>query len=198
MTGYRYYTATTLDGFLADDQDDLSWLLRQPIDADGPMNHGEFINGIGAIVMGATTYEWLLRHELGDGAPWPYQVPTYVFSHRDLTPATAAVHLVSGPPAEHRAAIESAAQGRDVWVVGGGDLAAAFAAVGMLDEIIVSIAPVTLGSGRRLLGGAYDLALTEFDRNGAFLCARYDVVGPLGTTDADSTLADSPASAVAE
>jgi hypothetical protein len=51
----------------------------------------------------------------------------------------------------------------------------------MLDEILVGVAPVTLGSGRPLLGGAYDLRLEESDRNHEFLVARYAVVGPLGT-----------------
>ena len=178
MTRFRYYTATTLDGFLADDHDDLSWLLSQPIDTDGPMNHADFIAEVGAIVMGATTYQWLLDHELADGSPWPYQVPTFVFTHHDLSPVDPSIRMVSGAPMQFRQAMETAAAGADVWVVGGGDLAAACAAAGMLDEIIVSIAPVTLGSGRRLFNGAYDLALVEYDRNEAFLCARYEITGP--------------------
>ena len=54
-----YYTATTLDGFIADPADSLDWLLVQDIDADGPMNYNAFIAGVGAIAMGATTYEWI-------------------------------------------------------------------------------------------------------------------------------------------
>ena len=54
-----YYTATTLDGFIADPEDSLDWLLVQDIDPSGPMNYDEFIAGVGAIAMGATTYEWI-------------------------------------------------------------------------------------------------------------------------------------------
>lgn len=72
MTKLTYYTATTLDGFLADPDDSLAWLLRQQIDDDGPFNYGQFIAGIGAIVMGSTTYEWVLRNDPG---PWSYTVP---------------------------------------------------------------------------------------------------------------------------
>lgn len=54
-----------------------------------------------------------------------------------------------------------------------GDLAAA----GMLDELLVSIAPVTLGAGRPLLPKRLDLRLTDLARNGAFACATYEVVG---------------------
>ena len=54
-----FYTATTLDGFLADPDDSLAWLMRQDLDEKGPENYGHFIGGIGALVMGSTTYEWL-------------------------------------------------------------------------------------------------------------------------------------------
>ncbi len=52
-------------------------------------------------------------------------------------------------------------------------------AAGMLDEVVVSIAPVTLGSGKPLFGGAFDLQLTGCERNRDFVVVRYDVQGPL-------------------
>lgn len=174
---FRYYTATTLDGFLADDQDSLEWLLSQPIDEDGPMNYQDFIGDIGALVMGATTYRWVVEHEVQQGNPWPYEIPCFVFTHRGATPVTETVQIVEGGPQSLRSQLVEAAGGKDVWVVGGGDLAAQFAAAGMLDEIIVSIAPVALGSGRPLLGGRLDLELLEVARNRAFVCARYAVIG---------------------
>jgi len=72
----------------------------------------------------------------------------------------------------------AAAGGQDVWMVGGGDLAAQFAESGLLDEVIVSIAPVTVGSGKPLFPRRFDLELLEVDRNRAFVCARYRVLGP--------------------
>ncbi|MGV9672906.1 MULTISPECIES: dihydrofolate reductase family protein [unclassified Gordonia (in: high G+C Gram-positive bacteria)] len=178
MTAFRYYTAITLDGFLADDDDNLDWLLNQPIDESGPMNHTDFITGVGALVMGATTYRWLLDHEVTDGRPWPYSVPTFLFTHGDVVAVSDTIRVVAGDPRELRTEIVSAAGDRDVWVVGGGDLAAQFADAGMLDEILVSIAPVTLGGGRPLFTAPYDLTLKSVERNSAFVCARYDVVGP--------------------
>ncbi|MGV7637217.1 dihydrofolate reductase family protein, partial [Mycobacterium kansasii] len=72
MTAYSYYTASTLDGFLADENDSLDWLLSQPIDDGGPMNIEEYMAGVGAIVMGYTTYQWVVdRVEAGD-EPWYY------------------------------------------------------------------------------------------------------------------------------
>ncbi len=178
MTRYRYYTATSLDGFLADEHDSLAWLFVQEQDeASGVGDYETFVADVGAIVMGATTYAWLGDHLAETGEPWAYEVPCFIFTHRTFEPLGDDVRFVSGAPTEHRAAIEEAAGGRDVWVVGGGALAADLAEVGMLDEAIVSIAPVTLGAGRPLFPRRFDLRLREHGRNGAFLVATYDVVG---------------------
>lgn len=178
MTAYSYCTASTLDGFLADENDSLDWLLRQPIDEEGPMNMTEYMAGVGAIVMGHTTYQWVVdRVEAGD-EPWYYaEYPVFVFTHRELTAIHPGVRFVAGPPTEHRATVEAAAGDKAVWVVGGGDLAAQFAEAGMLDEVMISYAPATVGSGRPLFPRAFDFELIEWARNKAFLCGRYRVVG---------------------
>ena len=181
MTRTTYYTATTLDGFIADRHDSLDWLFTQDLEATGPFNYDEFIARIGAIVMGSTTYEWILRHNAETGDPWGYSIPSWVMTHRDLAPVPGAdVRFARGEVATVHAEMVGAAGGRDLWVVGGGDLAAQFADAGLLDEVVVSIAPVTLGAGRPLFPRPFDLKLAEHARNGDFLCARYDVVGARG------------------
>ncbi|MDP3890557.1 dihydrofolate reductase family protein, partial [Nocardioides sp.] len=86
--------------------------------------------------------------------------------------------FVQGDVGDEYAAIAAAAGDRDIWVVGGGDLAGQFADRGLLDVVIVSIAPVTLGAGAPLLPRHVELSLAEVARNGDFACARYDVVRP--------------------
>lgn len=81
MTKTIYYAATTLDGFIADPDDSLEWLFRQEQDAGGPLNYEAFYDTVGALVMGATTYEWILEHE---GGGWPYTTPAWVMTHREL------------------------------------------------------------------------------------------------------------------
>lgn len=174
-----FYTATTLDGFLADEADSLDWLFRQPQDdTDSPFDYDVFINTVSALAMGATTYEWVRTSGLGDDA-WPYSQPTWVFTHRELEPIPGADLRFTSAPVEQVHAEMSAAGDGDLWVVGGGGLAAQFATAGLLDEIVVSIAPVTLGAGRPLFGGRFDLELIDHTRNKAFLCARYKVLGVL-------------------
>lgn len=178
MTRGIYFTGTTLDGYLADEHDSLDWLMSQDIDHDGPMGHAAFMEGIGAMVMGATTYRWLGDHMATTGDDWPYAIPCFVFTHQQVDPLGEGIRFVSGPPADHHAAIVASAAGRDIWVVGGGELAAQWAEAGFLDEVQVSIAPVTLGSGRPLFPRPFDLELTRVDRNRAFVCAWYRVSGP--------------------
>ncbi len=174
----RFFTATTLDGYLADEHDSLDWLFVQEHDEDGPGGIDAFMAGVGAMVMGATTYQWVVDHGARTDEPWPYALPTFVFTHRDLEPAAPSVRLVQGTPDELWPSIAEAAGDGEVWMVGGGALAADFAEAGLLDELLVSVAPVTLGAGRPLLPRPFDLELLELDRNGAFVVARYRVVGP--------------------
>lgn len=178
-----YYTATTLDGFLADERDSLSWLLTQDIDPGGANAYDPFIARVGSLVMGASTYEWLRAHLAATGEAWSYPQPTWVLTHRELPRIPDAdVTFVAVDGAEEvrrlHADLVTAAGGGDVWVVGGGGVAAALAAEGLLDDLVVSIAPVTLGAGKPLLPGAFDLRLTAVERNRSFVCARYEVVGP--------------------
>jgi dihydrofolate reductase len=185
MTRYRYYTATSLDGFIADEHDSLAWLFAQeggddPSAATSNGSHGDydvFIAECGAMVMGATTYAWIGDHMREKDEPWTYEIPCFVFTHRTFEPLGEGITFLSGTPAEHRGTLEDAAGDKDVWMVGGGALAADFAEAGMLDEAIVSIAPVTLGAGRPLLPRRFDLRLRDLGRNGPFAVATYDVLG---------------------
>ena len=179
MAKLLYYTAATLDGFLADPDDSLDWLLRQDQDQSGPLNYDAFIAGIGAIVMGSTTYEWVRRHFPDE---WFYTMPAWVMTSRDLEapPVEGAdVRFRSGDVRSVYDEMTAAAGGRDLWVVGGGELAGAFADQGLLDELIVYLAPVTLGAGAPILPRRLDLELLETAQNKAFITARYRVAGPL-------------------
>lgn len=181
MSLTRYYTATTLDGFIADENHSLDWLFTRDQEPDGLNNYTEFIAEVGALAMGATTYEWVFDHEFRDKDPagwkWPYEIPCWVFTHRNLPVVPGAdVRFTSAPvPDVHRELVE-AAGGRDVWIVGGGDLAGQFADAGLLDEVLVTVAPVTLGGGAPLLPRRLELRLEEAARNGDFVAARYAVV----------------------
>lgn len=186
MTRTQYNTAVSLDGFIADEHDSLDWLEELGEDPDNTAIFEEFMSGVGAMAMGSTTYRWirdsleLARHPerwtdvYGD-------LPAWVFTHHPLPVVRGAnIRFVAGEVAQHHAEMVRSAAGKNLWIVGGGPLAAQFAEAGLLDDIILSLAPVTLGAGRpvmplRLDDGA--LRLASVRTAGQFVALRYEVLG---------------------
>jgi dihydrofolate reductase len=168
-----YYTAASLDGFIATADHSLDWLLSRDVDEHGPQGPAMFIAAAGALAMGATTYQWVLDHHDG---PWPYEVPCWVFTHRTFAEPDADVRFTTAPVEQVHAQMQEAAGDRNVWVVGGGDLVGQFHDAGLLDEIWVQFAPVTLGEGAPLLPRRVELELLEVDRNRELACAHYRVL----------------------
>ena len=151
----QYYTATSLDGYIATEDHSLEWLFQ--LGDVNDTSYPEFIAQVGALAMGASTYRWMLEHvvKLEDparGKPWPYTQPVWVFTHhtQPLVPG-ADIRFVSGDVRPVHAQMRAAAAERNVWIVGGGELVGQFHDAGLLDEIIVQVGSVTLGSGRPLL-----------------------------------------------
>lgn len=180
MPTTSYFTASTLDGFLADPDHSLAWLLKQDFDEDGPMSHVQLARDIGALAMGANTYQWVLDHISATGEAWPYEEPCWVFTHRQLdVPEGADIRFVQDDVATVHAAMAEVAGDSTIWLVGGGELVGQFADRGLLDQIVISYAPVTLGAGAPLLPRRLDLELVETARNRNFMCGRYAVNGPL-------------------
>lgn len=167
-----YFTASSLDGFIAGPGHTLDWLLSRDHDPEGPDAHGQFMDGVGALIMGANTYQWLLENLDG---PWPYAVPTWVMTHRTFPRPGGDVRFSAEPVGVVHAAVRAAAAGRHVWLVGGGELVGQFHDAGLLDEVRVQFAPATLGAGSPLLPRRIDLDLTSLARNRDFACARYTV-----------------------
>lgn len=155
MSRIIFDTATSLNGWIADEDDSLSWLFAVE---GGTTPDAEVLpTNAGVLVEGSTTYEWVLAESdiLAHPEKWREfhgDRPTFVFTTRELpVPAGADVRFLSGPVADALPVIRAAAGETDIWVVGGGDLAGQFLDAGALDEIAVSIAPVLLSGGAPLL-----------------------------------------------
>ena len=149
----QYYTAASLDGFIATEDDSLDWLF--PLGDINDTGYPAFIAEVGALAMGSSTYEWMLRHATTvaaeTGSSWPYTQPTWVFSSRSLPAVPGAnLHFVRGDVRPVHAAMRAAAGDKNIWIVGGGDLAGQFYDAGLLDEVIAQVGSVTLGKGKPL------------------------------------------------
>lgn len=181
MTKTVYYVACSLDGFIADRENSLDWLMEFGFEEFSEQYAG-FISGIGAVIMGADTYDFILN----DPSEWSYTMPAWVLSHRALPGIDGAdIRFTSADGPEGIAALHAAATlaaGEEkVWVIGGGNVASQFADAGLLDELQVTIMPVLLGAGRPLLPLARNTRLTALGRTpyaGGAIELRYAVNDP--------------------
>jgi dihydrofolate reductase len=161
----QYYTAASLDGFIATEDNSLDWLF--PLGDLDDAGYPEFIAEVGALTMGSATYEWMVRNAekvaSEVGSAWPYSQPVWVFTHRRLPAIEGAnIRFVKGDVRPFHKEMQIAAGFKNIWILGGGDLAGQFYDAGLLDEIIVQIGSVTLGAGkplfpRRVLNSALSL-----------------------------------------
>jgi dihydrofolate reductase len=150
----QYYVASSLDGFIATREHSLDWLMQFGDPEES--SYSSFIAEVGALAMGSATYEWVLRHlaenESDESSGWPYTQPTWIFTSRRFPTIDGAdLRFVSGDVRPVHEVMAKAAGGKNIWVVGGGELAGKFHDYGLLDELIVTIVPVTLGAGFPLL-----------------------------------------------
>jgi dihydrofolate reductase len=189
-----YYCASTLDGYIADADDGLDWLLgyrgsfeHEAAEPD-PMSEGgayeRFYDRVRALVMGSATYEWIFEHlDVAGGGKWPYGgKPCWVLSSRQLRRPEGEgvdIRIVDAAVGELRGELAAAAGEGVLWVVGGGSVASQFADEGHLDEVHVTVVPVVLGAGKPLFerplpGGAMQLAGTRSFENG-MVELRYEI-----------------------
>jgi dihydrofolate reductase len=189
MSRTQYYCATTLDGFIAESDDTIRWLTGYEGSYEGPDavpmkgTYDEFYDGVGALVSGSVTYEFVLN-ELEE---WPYAgKPCWVLTSRDLPRPEGDgvdVRFARGAVVDLYREMADSAGERNLWVIGGGNVASQFADAGLLDDVIATVVPVVLGDGkplfdRRVPGGpmrltgtrAFDTGMVEvryeLDRSG--------------------------------
>jgi dihydrofolate reductase len=170
MPPIQYFAATSLDGYLAEPDGNIDWLVHfeGATFAGGADPRPErYVEGVGSMAVGADTYEIMAGHP-----EWLYGArPTWVFTHRELpVPEGADVRFVQGAVADHADAFRTAAGERVAWVVGGGEVASQFAEAGLLDDVMVTVVPVVLGAGiplfRRPPPGRLDLSSVTPYANG--------------------------------
>ena len=176
MRKTQYYCAASLDGYIAEADDTLDWLMKYEGSFDGddaePIKgaYDRYYEGVGALVMGSVTYTFILDHMATEGSEWAYSgKPAWVLSSRDLPKPEGEggdVRIVSATVADLYDEMIAAAGERHLWVVGGGNVASQFADEGLLDELLVTVVPVVLGEGkplfdRRVPGGPMQLTGTR-------------------------------------
>lgn len=165
--------ANSLDNFIARKDHAVDWLLWCD-EAAAVMS--AYWNTIDAILMGRKTYEVALRGSKGKS---PYGgLQSYVFSKTLKPESHRGVAIVSGDAAEFVRRLKRQ-PGKDICLMGGGELANSLFEAGLIDEIGLNIHPLLLGSGIPLfhpMSRQLDLELLESNtfKNGC-VCLRYRV-----------------------
>lgn len=168
MRKFVLYIAVSLDGFIAGEGESLDWL--DSVEGQGDNGYDAFYEGVDTILMGRKTYDWIMAH-----SDFPYLgKECYVFSHsprentKDVTfasedAASFVSHLKELP-------------GKRIWLVGGGGLLRPLLEAGVVDEMILTVAPVVLGKGIPLfqrMEQERNFILTDVERYGQFAQLHY-------------------------
>jgi len=135
------FIATSLDGYIATEDHNLDWLFA--VEGEGDNGYSKFYDSIDTILLGRITYDWIMKNEKSG---WPYKdKECYVFSrtkkddHNDVT-------FIHEDAVQFTKNLKTQS-GKDIWIVGGGELLSAFMKESLVDELIISVTPVLLGKG---------------------------------------------------
>jgi dihydrofolate reductase len=141
-----YYVASSLDGYIAKEDGDVSWLEELGISMEDT-GYEEFYSTVDALIMGRKTYEMI-----GGFGEWPYgNKPVWVCSQNKVE-AIKGCNLQSGqnPKLAYKSAKELNI--KHMWCVGGGSLATSLMEVNFLTNIYLSLMPLVIGKGIKLFG----------------------------------------------
>ncbi len=158
------FLGMSLDGFIAGPDGDVSWLDTIPAPPDNDMGFDALMSSIDALVMGRSTFEFVA----GFDGEWPYSKPLVVMSTTltELPERAVDTELTAKAPADLCA--ELTARGWSRLYVDGGAVVASFHEAGLLDELIVTVLPVVLGDGVKLMGGLVEPAWLTLQSSEAF------------------------------
>lgn len=138
------YIATSLDGYIATEDDSLEWLFKT--EGEGDNGYSEFYNTVDTILIGRRTYDWIIEQEKGN---FPYKnKKCYVFSKTE-SGKNENVEFINEDVVEFTNKIKRL-DGGNIWLVGGGNLLHSFIKERLVDEFIITIAPTLIGHGIEL------------------------------------------------
>ena len=148
------FIASSLDGYIATKDESLEWLYN--VEGEGDNGFSEFYDTVDTILMGKRTFDWVMNQDLKE---FPYKnKECYVFT-RSLTENTEVVKFVNGDVTNFVNKLKSQ-DGKNIWIVGGGELLHSFIQEKLVDELIITVAPTLLGKGIPLFReGDYQLNL---------------------------------------
>ena len=155
------YLAASADGYIARPDGDVEWLNRRPDKYDYGMR--EFYTTIDTVLIGRKTYDWAMDYAQKTGmkgSVFDRKLVNLVFSRKPPKEVSPGVQFVSEPVKEFAQRLR-ATPGKNIWMMGGGELIASFLDAGEIDEFDIHLMPVFIGEGIPLIAPRHrDLELT--------------------------------------
>lgn len=169
------YIASSLDGYIATNEHSLDWLFAVEGEGDNGYSYSKFYETVDTILIGRVTYDWIIEHENGN---FPYKgKECYVFS-KTRKEDDEYVKFIDEDIARFVMDLKNKS-GKKIWLVGGGNLLDAFIKEKLVDEFMITVAPVLLGKGIPLFKNndfQTSLTLKNINRFNQFVELYYEVV----------------------
>lgn len=167
------FIAASLDGYIATEEHNLDWLFA--VEGEGDNGISAFYDTVDTVLMGRTTYDWVMEQENGE---FPYKDrECYVFSRTERKDTEFVTFVRSDIPQFIQSLKNK--DGKNIWLVGGGELIQAFIENRLVDEIILTIVPVLLGKGIPMFNSNdfhTQLSLRTINRFNQFAALHYEVL----------------------
>ena len=166
------YIATSVDGYVATEDDSLDWLFKT--DPEGDAGYEDFMKDVDTMIMGRRTYDWVMEQENGVN---PYQGKmSYVYTTQSRENTEDVTFTSEDPTSLIKRLNEQG--GGTIWLIGGGVVVHEFLEKNLIDEFIISLAPALIGKGIPLFQKSdvtHDLELTDVRQYGQFAQLHYRV-----------------------
>ena len=141
------YIAMSLDGYIADSNGGVSWLVGEDVDYQGDHGYSEFLKSIDTVIMGMKTYRQVVEELSPD--VWVYQgMKTYVLTHQKKENKED-IEFIEGDICGFVKSLKEET-GKDIWICGGASIVNQLMKENLIDEYQISVMPMILGSGTRL------------------------------------------------
>ena len=168
------YIAVSLDGYIADKNGRVDWLSGHDPDEESEGSYSEFVQNIDTVVMGWETYHQVTTELSPDECVYDDFI-TYVITHREKA-SSEKIRFVHESPADLIKTLKET-RGKDIWICGGASIAQQLMRDGLIDRFYISVIPIVLGAGVRLLGKLQEnlkLKLMETRSHNGIVELRYE------------------------
>jgi len=148
MKKIKLYIASSIDGYIAEPDGGLDWLLAYPITAELNYGYDEFFNSVDTVIMGGKTYRDILNMDV----VYPYKEKTSYIITRNKIVEKDNIYAITENVIDKISALRENCK-KDIWLVGGGELINMLLNHDLIDEMIITQLPVIIGNGIPLFPG---------------------------------------------